>query len=204
MTINKSAILRRHGVTLIASAALMVWTVSTCMITGTIVQHNTELEVTERVTAELRANFDQYLADQAEEAGRARFLSGEASKQTAINTDAIALAKIGQGVLNTYGGADLDDARKVMLCAVCRVYSGGEFAKIKSITEAVQQPDQWWGYADDLRYTEDVHKVAQEVSGIYHNAEPMPCSSDLVYAGWNGTKIVLRDKWEDNSLAEHY
>lgn len=204
MSFDKSAFIRRYGVTLVAAVALTIWTVSACVITGVIVRNNTTLSVTERVTEELRAGFQKYLEEQEAEAGRARFLSGEASKQAAISADAVWLAKIGQGVLNTYPGADLADAKKVMLCAVCRAYSGGEFAKIKCIADAVNQPGQWWGFDESMSYTEELYNIGLEVSGIYHNGEPMPCASDMVYAGWNGTEIVLRNQWKADATARYY
>lgn len=195
---------KKHGITLMGSLALMIWTVLTCCITGVIVRNNTTLEVTERVTAEMRQNFSAYLAEQEEAASRERFLTGEASREAAIKADAVLLARVGQGVINTYkGSADLEDARKVMLCAVCRVYSGGEFASVRSIEDAVKDPDKkWWGSPES--YTQDVYAVALEVSALYHNDEPMPCQSDMVYAGWTGSEIVLRNQWTANASARYY
>lgn len=204
MKLDRTIFLRRYGVAIVAAVTLVLYTVSVYLIVSTIVRHNTTVIVTEQVTAELRASFQQYLDEQEAEANRARFLSGEASRQAAISTDAVLLAKLGQGVMNTYQGADLDDAKKVMLCAVCRAYSGGEFAKIKCIADAVNQPDQWWGYDESMSYTEDLYNVGLEVAGIYHNGSAMPCASDLVYAGWNGTEIVLRNQWEANASARYY
>lgn len=198
------SIWKKHGITLMGSLALMIWTVLTCCITGVIVRNNTTLEVTERVTAEMRQNFSVYLAEQEEAASRERFLSGEASREAAIKSDAVLLAKVGQGVLNTYKAADMQDAEKVMICVLCRVHSGGEFANIRSIDDAVNQAGQWWGYSEDMSYTEDVFKAALKVSGIFHNAEPMPCQSDMVYAGWTGSEIVLRNQWTANASARYY
>ena len=185
-------------------AAVTIYTVFVCCITGVIVRNNTTLEVTERVTAEMRQNFSAYLADQEEAASRERFLSGEASLEAAITEDAKRLAGIGQGVLNTYTAADLEDAEKVMLCALCRVFSGGEFAGITSIADAVKQPGQWWGYSEGMRYTDEVYAAALKLSGIFHRGDPMPCSTDMVYAGWNGNDIVLRNQWEANANARYF
>jgi hypothetical protein len=185
-------------------AAVTFYTVFVCCITGVIVRNNTTLEVTERVTAEMRQNFSAYLADQEEAASRERFLSGEASLEAAITEDAKKLAGIGQGVLNTYTAADLEDAEKVMLCALCRVFSGGEFAGITSIADAVKQPGQWWGYSEGMRYTDEVYDTALKLSAVFHKGEPMPCSTDMVYAGWNGNDIVLRNQWEANANARYY
>ena len=191
---------KKYGILIVGAILFTAWTVGTCCITGSIVRHNTTLEV----QSEMRQNFTEYLAQLERERQAAALLTGDASLQTAINKDAILLARIGQGVINTYKAADVEDARKVMLCAVCRVHSGGEFAGIKSIADAVKQPGQWWGYEDGLSYTEAVHSAAMEISSIYHRGEAMPCSTDMVYAGWNGSEIVLRNQWEANSHARYF
>ena len=182
----------------------LAYTIFICCVTGVIVKNNTTLEVTERVTAEMRQNFSAYLADQEEAASRERFLTGEASLEAAITDDAKRLASIGQGVINTYTAADLKDAEKVMLCALCRVFSGGEFAGITSIADAVKQPGQWWGYSEGMRYTDEVYDTALKLSAVFHKGEPMPCSTDMVYAGWNGNDIVLRNQWEANANARDF
>ena len=109
--------------------------------------------------------------------------------------------------MNTYKKADLDDARKLMLCVVCRVHSSGEsgeFIKIKSIEDAAKQPDQWFGFKEDLIYEKDVEKIALEISEIFHRKDAMPCPVDMCYAGWNGDEIVLRNHYIDNSSAKRY
>ena len=193
-------ILKRYGIFLICMA---IWTIS-IICSSAIVSHNTEKRVREELSAEYAQKLEAYKQEQAEAEQAAHWLSGDASREAAINQDAVRLAKVGQGVLNTYTGADIEDARKVMICALCRVYSGGEFASVTSISDAVNQPQQWWGYSADMSYTTDVFSTAVEVSGIFHNSEPMPCSSDMVYASWNGQEIVLRNRWEDNSMARHW
>ena len=193
-------ILKKYGIFMIVMA---IWTIS-IICSSAIVKHNTEKAVRAEMAAEYAVALEQYKAEQREAEQAAHWLSGDASREAAINQDAVRLAKIGQGVMNTYTGADLEDARKVMICALCRVYSGGEFAKIKSISDAVNQENQWWGYDAGMTYTSDVYNVAVEVSGIFHNAEPMPCSSDMVYASWNGQEIVLRNQWEANASARYF
>lgn len=188
-----------HGIVTAFLIFLAGWTLVTVLITGAIVRYNT----TVKVTSEMRANFTEYLKQQENQRQADQLLTGEASKQTAITQDAILLSRIGQGVLNTYkGSAHIEDARKAMLCALCRVYAGGEFANTRSIQEAYTQESWWWGLPE--RYTEDVYEAALEISRIYHNEEPMPCQPDMVYAEWNGEQIVLRNQWEKNSKARYY
>ena len=193
--------IKRYGLTFLAWFGFTVWTVLACCITGAIVRNNTTIDV----TARMETAFAERLAQMEQERKVQTFLTGEASKEAAITQDARMLANIGQGVMNTYSGADLEDAKKVMICAICRVFTGGEFAQVKSISDSVNMPGQWWGYSGTgISYTEDVYNTALEVSRIFHNSEPLPCASNMVYASWNGNDIVLRDKWQDNSSAKRY
>ena len=157
-------------------------------------------ELTEQYEAEYRSRMQAYMDAQSAKS----LVSGEASRKAAIEADAKILARVGQGVMNTYKAATVEDARKIMICMLCRVYSGGEFAAIRSIEDAANQPLQWWGYTEGMSYTEEVYQAALEVSTIYHNGDPMPCSSDMVYASWNGTDIVLRNQWEANANARYW
>lgn len=187
---------KRYTIMLVCSVALAIWTAGWVFVTGVIVRHNTELEVTERVSAEKESEFASRI-----------FVADDESIQNAIDADTVWLARLGQGVLNTYSAADIEDAKKAMICAICRVYSPGEFgefAGIGSIVDAVNQKDQWWGYRDNLPYSTDVETAARAVSTMFHKQQPMPCSPDMVYASWNGSDIVLRNKWKDNSSSGRY
>ncbi len=190
--------LRRNAILLIGIALLVLWT----WAVHTISYHNGKVDMREElapvheqeIAAAVQAVRDEYAAK--------TFVSGEASRNAAIAAEAKHLAKIGQGLLNTYKGADLEDAKKVMLCAVCRVLAGGEFAGIKSIEQACKAENQWWGYAD--AYTQEVYKAAQEIATIYETGEALPCPVDMVFAGWNGEEIMLRNQWEANAQARYW
>lgn len=214
---------RNHTILIACVLFLAVWTAATCMITGSIVRHNTNddmmhywrglmqekqerIDVLESIVIKLNAGNAMSEEERSVFKGITGegILTGKASLESAITEDAKLLSIIGQGVMNTYPSADVGDAEKVMICALCRVFSGGEFAGITSIADAVNQPGQWWGYSDGLRYTDEVYSVAMKLSSLYHTDEPMPCSTDMVYAKWNGHEIVLRNQWEANDNAKYY
>ena len=190
--------LRRNAILFIGLAAIVIWT----WATTAIAYHNGRTDATEELTAEYAVQIEAAKQSVRDEYAAKTFVSGEASKQAAIATEASHLARVGQGVLNTYKGADLEDARKVMLCVVCRVLSGGEFANVTNIADAATAKDQWWGYTDS--YTKDVFEAAKEIAAIYENNEPMPCSTDMTYASWNGHEIVLRDRWKADYNARYW
>ncbi len=192
--------LKRYGVALGAAALLGIWTLSV----KSIAYNNGYKDAQTILSVEYQEYYDQQIQDYKNSLMAQSLLTGEASLNQQIDADARLLARIGQGVLNTYSTADEDDARKVMLCAVCRVMDNRSFGSIKSIESAVTQPEQWWGYSENLAYTEKIFKIAREISSIYHNGEAMPCSTDMVYAGWNGSEIVLRNQWKADSTARYY
>lgn len=190
--------LRRHGILLLGLLLLTLWT----WAIGTICYHNGKVDATEALTAEYEAKVASAVQSVRDEYDAQKFVSGEASRDAAIAQNAKHLAKVGQGVLNTYKAADLEDAKKVMLCVVCRVISGGEFAGVTSIEDAAKAKDQWWGYAD--AYTKQVYESAKEIATIYETNEAMPCSTDMTYASWNGSEIVLRNQWQANANAKYW
>lgn len=190
--------LRRNGVLLTVLAALVIWT----WATTTIAAHNATVKTTEELTAQFEAEKAAAVQAVRDEYQAKTFVSGEASKQAAIATNASHLARVGQGVINSYKGADIEDAKKVMLCVVCRVLSGGEFAGVTNIADAAQAKDQWWGYAD--AYTKDIYEAAKEIATIYENGDAMPCPVDMVYASWNGHEIMLRDQWKADYSARYW
>ena len=190
--------IRRNGILLIGLILLIVWT----WAIATIAYHNGKVDATETLTAEYEREIELAKQSVREEYAAEKFTSGEASKQAAIAQEAKHLARVGQGVLNTYKAADIDDAEKAMLCVVCRVISGGEFAGVTNIEDAAKARDQWWGYTD--AYTKEVYERAKEIATIYENGDALPCPVNMVYASWNGSEIVLRDQWQANANARYW
>lgn len=183
----------------------VLYTLFVCAINGAIVRNNTAIRVREQVDAEYAAKAEAERLAKEEAEKQKGFWTGEESLQKAIEADADILALVGQGVLDTYDGADINDAEKAMACVLCRVISGGEFANVKSIHDAVMtDPRQWWGIRDGMRISDEVKASALTLSDIYHRNKALPCPTDMVFASWNGLEIVLRNKWEDNSNARRY
>lgn len=183
----------------------VLYTLFVCAINGAIVRNNTSIRVREQIATEQSEKEEAEKLAKEEEESRKGFWTGEESLQKAIEADADILALVGQGVLDTYEAADIADAEKAMVCVLCRVLSGGEFAGVKSIYDAVMaSPGQWWGIRDDMRIDDAVKESALNLSNIYHRNKALPCKTDMVYASWNGMDIVLRNRWEDNSNARRY
>ncbi len=190
--------LRRNAILLIGLAVLVIWT----WATTAIAYHNGRVDAEE----ELNAQFEQEKAAAVQAVhdhyAAKSFTSGEASRNAAISAEAKHLARIGQALLNTYKGADIEDAKKVMLCAVCRAIAGGEFSGIQSIEQACTARDQWWGYAD--AYTKEVYNAAVEIATIYETGDALPCPVDMCFTSWNGSEIVLRNQWQANAQARYW
>ena len=190
--------LRKNGILLAVLAGLLLWT----WVVATIAHHNAVVDTTEKLTAEFEAEKAAAVQAVHEQYQAKTFVTGEASQKAAIAAEAKHLAKMAQAMLNSYKGADIEDAKKVMLCAVCRVLAGGEFSGIQSIEQACKAEGQWWGYAD--AYTKEVYNAAVEIATIYETGDAMPCPTDMVYASWNGTEIVLRNQWKADANARYW
>ena len=190
--------LRRNAILLIGLAALIIWTWAVHAIS----YHNAVVDTTKELTAQFEAEKEAAIQAVHDQYQAKTFVSGEASQKAAIAAEAKHLAKMAQAMLNSYKGADIEDAKKVMLCAVCRVLAGGEFSGIQSIEQACKAKDQWWGYAD--AYTKEVYNAAVEIATIYETGDAMPCPTDMVYASWNGTEIVLRNQWKADANARYW
>lgn len=184
---------KKYGATIVAAAALVAWTLVTCGGTAAIVRHNTTEEVTARVTSELRAGFQQYLADQEYERSAAQFLAGDESLQTAMDAEAEALAKLLYGYRNN----SLRDRKTLIWCVLARVDSA---AYPGSVAGVVDQKQQWMFYSLDNPIRQDDKDLALEQLQLWHEGKyPAGFSDDYVYAEWSQSDIALRNTWEKDS-----
>lgn len=178
---------KRYGILILALVFLAAWTLATCTITV----YNTRSATEKRLTGE----YAEQLAAYAEEWERSHAASLSEQMQAEIEADAAILEHIGMGVLSTYEKARLTDAGTQMQIALNRVLAGGEFANVKSVSDAAAVPGAWTGYDPGGSVTEDVHALAMRMAAAYHKGEPMPCSSRYLWTEWSDGEMVARDKY---------
>ena len=182
---------KRYGIALIG---LFVWAASMmvgCCMTGVIVRHQTE----KRVRAEEAKHYEQMLADYHEQRQQEQaaqyFLSGEASREAAINQEVEAVAPV-IARLST-------DAQKATeaACMLARVMNP---SYPNSFKEVAEQPQQWMFYdGSDKTYSDHDREIAESIVRPYMESGKIPngLTADMVYGAWSQNDFVLRDSYQN-------
>lgn len=184
---------KRYGLSLMLMMALGFWSMLLCVVTGAVVHSRTE----KTVRAEMEAAHAQALADYDEaqrmEQSKQYFLSGEASREAAINqaTDAVA-AVISK--LST-------DAQKATeaACMLARVMNP---AYPNSFEEVAAQPQQWMFYdGSDKTFSQRDREIAESIVRPYMESGIIPngLTADMVYGSWSTNDFVIRDSYQSTA-----
>ena len=182
---------KRYGIALIG---LFVWAASMmvgCCLTGVIVRNRTE----KRVRDEEAAHYEQQLADyhearQQEQAAQ-YFLSGEASREAAINQEVEAVAPV-IARLSTDAQKQTEAA-----CMLARVMNP---SYPNSFKEVAEQPQQWMFYdGSDKTYSDHDREIAESIVRPYMESGKIPngLTADMVYGAWSQNDFVLRDSYQN-------
>ena len=184
--IERERLMKRYGLVLIASFIWAATMMFGCILTGVIVRHNTEVRMEEKYAAMLEA----HKQEQAEAKAAEYFLSGEASREAAINqaTDAVAMVI---SKLQT-------DSQKATeaACMLARVMST---AYPNSFKEVASQPQQWMFYdGKDNTFSQHDREIAESIVRPYmeNGIVPNGLTADMVYGHWSTNDFVLRNTWE--------
>ena len=181
---------RRYGLALAVAMCLGFWSMLLCIVTGAVVHSRTE----KAVRAEMAAQHEQALADYDEaqrmERSKQYFLSGEASREAAVNqaTDAVA-AVISK--LST-------DAQKATeaACMLARVMNP---SYPDSFEEVAAQPQQWMFYdGSDKTFSQHDREIAESIVRPYMESGIIPngLTAEMVYGSWSTNDFVLRDSYQ--------
>ena len=189
--IHVEQIKKRYG---LAVAAIFIWGISMilgCCITGVVVQKRTE----KRVRAEEKAHYEEMLQAHKEEQEYQKaaeyFLSGEASREAAINSEIEAVAPV-IAKLST-------DAQKATeaSCMLARVMSP---AYPNTFKEVAEQPQQWMFYdGSDKTYSNHDREIAESIVRPYMESGQIPdgLTAEMVYGAWTQNDFVLRDSYQN-------
>ena len=192
MQINekKDRFIKRYGIFLVLVCA---WTIS-LIICSAIVHYNTEKTVWEEARAEYVVQLEQYKAEQREAEQASYFLTGEASRNAAINQEVDAVA----GVIAKLS----TDAQKLTeaSCMLARVMNPGY---PNSFREVANQKQQWMFYDPDADNTFSPHdrELADSVVRPYMESGIVPngLTDQMVYGEWTPGDFVLRDSYKTTS-----
>ena len=183
---------RRWIPTLIALAVLT--TVFLCE--GFIVQHNTEQRVRAEMAAEYEAMLEQYKADQAQATQAQYFLSGDASREAALNQEADAIAR-------AIGPMKTERMKMTMVWNILVRVDNKSYPD--SVVEVIAQPDQWMFYNPSNPIRDDDRGIALRQLEMWHDGRyPSGLTVDHVYGEWSENDYVLRNTWEKTSKTDYW
>ena len=180
---------RRYGLLLLLAAAFTIYSVLLCAYVAHRTEKRVQAEDAERYAAELQAYKDQQAYDRSAE----YFLSGEASREAAINkaTDAVA------GVISklTTDQQKLTEAACMLARVMNPAYPG-------SFEEVAAQPQQWMFYdGSDKTFSQHDRDLADSIVRPYMESGIIPngLTADMVYGAWSQNDFVLRDSYQNTS-----
>ena len=187
---RKETFFRDHIVTVIIAGFMLLEGLAVGF--GTAI--NVKRETTERLTAQFEAELEAYKQEQARERQASYFLSGDASREAAINQAVDAVAKV-ISKLST-------DAQKgtEACCILARVMNP---AYPNSFQEVCEQPQQWMFYDPNGSNTFSTHdrEIADLIVRPYMTDSVVPngLTADMIYGEWTPTDFVLRDSYKTTS-----
>lgn len=182
---------KRYGLTV---AAIFIWGITMiigCCLTGVIVRHRTDKAVRAEEKAHYEAQLQAYKDELQYQESAKYFLSGDASREAAINQEIEAVAPV-IAKLST-------DAQKATeaSCMLARVMNP---AYPNTFKEVAEQPQQWMFYdGSDKTYSNHDREIAESIVRPYMENGQIPngLTADMVYGAWSQNDFVLRDSYQN-------
>lgn len=192
---------RENKVSIVAVSAAIIWTLTSCGITGLIVRKNTTTEVTAQVTSQLRADFQRYLDEQEEERRASQFLTGDASLQAAIDEMVPIIAEHIAG-LRMDRGVTIDGAKTYIWGVDFTRLDSGKYGS--SIQEVVEGNVE--GYVKGHAVRNEDREIARELVTAYmHGERPDRWRPDLEFAEINPDgSVTARNMLFTNSMTKYW
>ena len=178
-------LMKRYGILVIAAAAFTLYTI----ILSARVESVTEKRVWAEAESHYADQLDAYQAEQALEAQKAHWLSGDASREAFINTEIKAGA---QGIAKEAN----DQVKGTKLgVGIARVENPNYPGTIK---EVFAQPGQFMFIDENNTYTQHDWDLAESLIRPFYEDGVLPngLTEDMVYFEWNGTTGTARDSYE--------
>lgn len=193
-TARKERFVKRYGITIVLACAFTLYSV--CL--SAYVNHRAEKRLTAQYDAEYAQKMDDWIEEQRTEQSRQYFLSGDASREAAINqaTDAVAgaISKL------TTDPQKLTEA----CCMLARVMNT---AFPNSFEAVVAEPQQWMFYdGTDKTFSQHDRELADSIVRPYMESGIIPngLTSDMVYGAWSTNDFVLRDSYYNTAHMHTY
>ena len=179
---------RKYGILLIGAAAFTLYTI----LLSAGVEHRTEIRVRQEMAGEAAAAVEQYKAEQAREAQKQYFLSGDASREAFINQEVDSAARLAARMSN-------DTQKGGIICnALARVMNK---AYPGTMQEVIAQPNQWMFYDPETKFSTHDREIAEKILRAYYEDGIIPngLTDEYVYGSWSESDYVLRNTWDFGS-----
>lgn len=194
VTERKERFVRRYGITIVLACIFTLYSI----LLSAYVNHRAEKRLTAQYDAEYAQKMDDWIEEQRIEQSRQYFLSGEASREAAINRATGAVAAV---------ISKLETDQQKLTEACCMLARVMNPAYPNSFEEVAEQEQQWMLYdGRDKTYTQHDWDLAESIVRPYMESGIIPngLTADMVYGAWSTNDFVLRDSYENKAHMHTY
>ena len=194
VTARKERFIKRYGITLVLACAFTIYSIGL----SAWVNHRAEKRLTAQYDAEYQQRMDDWVDEQKMEQSRQYFLSGDASREAAINKATGAVAAV---------ISKLETDQQKLTEACCMLARVMNPAYPNSFEEVAEQAQQWMLYdGSDKTYTQHDWDLAESIVRPYMESGIIPngLTADMVYGSWSTNDYVLRDSYYNTAHMHTY
>ena len=194
VTARKERFIKRYGITLIVACAFTIYSV----VMSAWVNHMAEKRLTAQYEEHYQQMMDAWIDEQKMEQSRQYFLSGDASREAAINKATGAVAAV---------ISKLETDQQKLTEACCMLARVMNPAYPNSFEEVAAQAKHWMFYdGSDNTYTQHDWDLAESIVRPYMESGIIPngLTADMVYGAWSTNDFVLRDSYENTAHMHTY
>lgn len=194
VTERKERFVRRYGITIVLACIFTLYSI----LLSAYVNHRAEKRLTAQYDAEYAQKMDDWIEEQRTERSRQYFLSGDASREAAINRATGAVAAV---------ISKLETDQQKLTEACCMLARVMNPAYPNSFEEVAEQEQQWMFYdGRDKTYTQHDWDLAESIVRPYMESGIIPngLTADMVYGAWSTNDFVLRDSYENKAHMHTY
>lgn len=184
-TKDMNRLVKRYGILVIAAAAFTIYTI----ILSSCVEASTSKRVWAEAEEHYAAQLEAYKAEQAYEAQKEHWLSGDASREAFINQEIKAAAQaISKETNDQVKGTKLGVGMARMLNPN---YPG-------TIKEVFAEEGQFMFISDENTYTQHDWDLAEKMLRPFYEDGILPngLTQDMVFLDWNGNTATARDSYQ--------
>ena len=194
VTARKERFIKRYGITLVLACVFTIYSI----LLSAVVYKRAEKKLTAEYESKLADQMDDWIEEQRTEQSRQYFLSGDASREAAINqaTDAVA------GAISKL---TLDQQKLTEACCMLARVINPAFPD--SFEAVVAEPQQWMFYdGTDKTFSQHDRELADSIVRPYMESGIIPngLTSDMVYGAWSQNDFVLRDSYYNTAHMHTY